>query len=109
MWGAISAYCQAKLDADRDLVTQNDRRKLDYTIVRPSTLNDDKGSGTVSAGRVHLSNSISREDVAQVIVQCIKEKSTIGLAFDVVGGDTAIADAVREVGEKKIDTFQGLY
>lgn len=109
MWGAIGAYCQAKLSADRDLVTKNGQRKLDYTIVRPGSLNTDKGSGTVAAGKVHLGKSISREDVAEVIVECIKEPSTIGLAFDVVGGDTPIADAVREVGTSKVDTFEGHY
>ncbi|CAC9891191.1 unnamed protein product, partial [Aureobasidium pullulans] len=109
MWGAIGVYCQAKLAADRDLVTQNDRRKLDYTIVRPGSLNTDRGSGTVAAGKVHLGKSISREDVAEVIVRCIEDSSTIGLAFDVVGGDTPISEAVKEVGSKKIDTFAGRY
>jgi nucleoside-diphosphate-sugar epimerase len=109
MWGAIGVYCEAKLAADRDLVTQNDRRGLDYTIVRPGSLNTDEASGNVAAGKVHLGKSISREDVAEVIVHCIKTPSTIGLAFDVVGGGTPIAEAVGEVGSQNIDTFQGHY
>ncbi|CAD0082127.1 unnamed protein product [Aureobasidium vineae] len=109
MWDVIGVYCQAKLDADRDLVTQNDRRKLDYTIVRPGSLNTEKGSGKAAAGKVHLGKSVSREDVAEVIVQCIENPSTIGLAFDVVGGETPIPQAVDEVGSKKIDTFEGRY
>ncbi|KAH0356325.1 NAD(P)-binding protein, partial [Aureobasidium melanogenum] len=109
MWGAIGVYCEAKLAADRDLVTQNGRRKLDYTIVRPGSLNTDKGSGKVAAGKVHLGNSVSREDIAEVIVQCIKNLSTIGLAFDVVGGETPIPQAIEEVASQKIDTFEGHY
>lgn len=109
MWDAIGTYCEAKLAADRDLVTQNDRRKLDYTIVRPGSLSTDPGSGTVAAGKVHITRNISREDVAEVIVRCIEEPSTIGLAFDIVGGETPIRDAVREVGSKRIDTFEGRY
>ncbi|KAH0149971.1 NAD(P)-binding protein, partial [Aureobasidium melanogenum] len=109
MWGAIGVYCEAKLAADRDLVTQNGRRKLDYTIVRPGSLNTDKGSGKVAAGKVHLGNSVSREDIAEVIVQCIKNPSTIGLAFDVVGGETPIPQAIEEVASQKIDTFEGHY
>jgi len=35
IWGAIGKYFQAKFEADRDLVSNNSRRKLDYTIVRP--------------------------------------------------------------------------
>lgn len=109
MWNAIGVYCEAKLAADRDLITQNEHRKLDYTIVRPGSLNTDEGSGKVAAGKVHLGKSISREDVAEVIVRCIKTPSTIGLAFDVVGGDTPIAQAVDKVGSEKVDTFEGHY
>jgi len=109
MWNAIGVYCEAKLAADRDLVTQNDRRKLDYTIVRPGSLNTEEGSGKVAAGKVHLGKSISREDVAEVIVRCINTPSTIGLAFDVVGGDSPIAHAVDEVGGQRVDTFEGRY
>lgn len=109
MWGAIGVYCEAKLAADRDLVTQNSRRKLDYTIVRPGSLNTDKESGKVAAGKVHLGNSVSREDIAEVIVQCIKTPSTIGLAFDVVGGETPITQAIDEVGSQRVNTFEGHY
>jgi hypothetical protein len=42
-------------------------------------------------------------------VHCIKTPSTVGLAFDVVGGETPIAEAVDEVGSQKIDTFEGHY
>jgi len=109
MWGAIGVYCEAKLAADRDLVTQNDRRKLDYTIVRPGSLNTDEGSGKIAAGKVHLGKSIPREDVAQVILHCIKTPSTVGLAFDIVGGETPITQAVDEVGSQRVDTFEGRF
>lgn len=109
MWNAIGVYCEAKLAADRDLVTENDSRKLDYTIVRPGSLNTDEGIGKVAAGKVHLGKSISREDVAEVIVRCIKTPSTIGLAFDVVGGDTPIAQAIDKIGNGRVDTFEGHY
>ncbi|KAI5209399.1 NAD(P)-binding protein [Aureobasidium subglaciale] len=109
MWNAIGVYCEAKLAADRDLVTKNDTRKLDYTIIRPGSLNTDKGSGKVAAGKVHLGNSISREDVAEVIVKVIENPATIGLAFDVVGGETSVKEAVQQVGDEKTDTFKGHY
>lgn len=50
---------------------------------------------------------VSREDVAAVIVQCMKDTGTIGLAFDVVGGDTPISEAISQVSKQKIDTFEG--
>ncbi|KEQ93893.1 hypothetical protein AUEXF2481DRAFT_41618 [Aureobasidium subglaciale EXF-2481] len=109
MWNAIGVYCEAKLAADRDLVSKNHLRQLDYTILRPGSLNTEKGSGKVAAGKVHLGQSISREDVAELIVRVMETPSTIGLAFDVVGGETSIPTAVKQVSDEKIDTFEGHY
>lgn len=52
---------------------------------------------------------ISRADVAEVVKCCIEDPGTIGLAFDVVGGETPVAEAVRTVAEQRVDTFDGLY
>jgi nucleoside-diphosphate-sugar epimerase len=109
VWGAIGAYMEAKLQADKNLRTQNDRRGLDYTIVRPGGLSTDSGVGKVSAGKVSLEKTISREDVASVIIECIKNKGTVGMAFDVVGGNTPIQQAVQDVVDAKVDTFEGQY
>lgn len=109
VWNFIGPYMRAKFAADRSLVTDNGRRKLDYTIVRPGGLSQDPAKGTVSAGKVHLNTMVSREDVAAVVVQCMKQDGTIGLAFDVVGGDTAISEAVAQVARDKVDTFSGRY
>jgi len=108
-WGAIGSYMKAKLAADTDLRTGNDKRKLRYTIVRPGSLTEEPGTGKVSAGKVHLGSPISREDVAQVVVECLQTDGTIGLAFDFVGGDTLIHEAVTKIAEEKEDTFEGYY
>lgn len=109
VWGAIGPYMRAKLVADTELRTGNAKRGLQYTIVRPGGLSEEKGKGTVAAGMVHLGTSVSREDVAAVVVACIEDEKTIGLAFDVVGGDIGVVEAVRKVGEERIDTFEGFY
>jgi len=109
VWGAIGPYMAAKLAADRSLVSDNERRKLEYTIVRPGGLSEEPGTGTVAAGQVHLSRTISREDVAAVVVECIKQEGTQGLAFDVVGGETPIKDAVATVAKDRTDTFAGRF
>jgi nucleoside-diphosphate-sugar epimerase len=109
VWGAIGVYMKAKLDADTELVTGNEKRKLKYTIVRPGQLTEEPGVGTVNAGKVHLGSPISRVDVAQTIIEVIKNEGTIGMAFDIVGGDVPIKNAVEEVVAKKQDTFQGYY
>lgn len=109
MRNAIGRYVEAKFQADKSLVTENGRRKLDYTIVRPGGLSEDKGTGKIAAGKVSLVPSIPREDVARVIFAAINNPKTIGLAFDVVGGDTPVEEAIEEVASKKIDTFEGHY
>jgi nucleoside-diphosphate-sugar epimerase len=100
---------EAKLAADRSLVTENDRRGLEYTIVRPTGLSLDPAKGTIAAGKVHLNLVISREDVASVVIECMKQPATIGLAIDCVGGDTPIAQAVAEAAKDKLDAFEGRY
>ena len=106
---AIGKYYDAKLAADKDLVTGNAKRGLEYTIVRPGGLNMEPATGKCAAGKVHITESISREDVAQIIFECIQDDGTKGLAFDCVGGRTKIADAVAGVAKDRVDTFEGLY
>jgi len=109
VWTVIKPYMQAKFAADRNLVTENARRGLDYTIVRPGGLSEEPAQGKVAAGKVHLSNTISREDVASVVVECIKQTDTIGLVIDVVGGETPIAEAIAQAATERINTFEGRY
>lgn len=109
MWKALGPYMEAKFAADKALITGNGERKLDYTIVRPGRLSEDAGTGKVVAGKVHLAASIPREDVARVVIECLKQPKTVGLAFDVVGGDVSIEEAVKGVAEGKADTFEGRY
>jgi nucleoside-diphosphate-sugar epimerase len=109
VWKVIGPYMRAKFAADKELVTGNDKRGLDYTIVRPGQLTDNDAVGTVSAGRVHLGSAVSRTDVAQVIVECIKNDGTSGLAFDVVGGDQIVKQAIEQVVAEQADSFKGFY
>ena len=72
-------------------------------------LREEASTGNVEAGKVHLANSIPREDVAKVVIECLKQPKTIGLAFDVVGGKASIEQAVASVAEGRVDTFEGRY
>lgn len=102
-------YMHAKFAADRSLVTENDRRGLDYTIVRPGGLSQDPAKGTIAAGKVHLNTTISREDVAAAVVEIMKNEGTKGLAIDMVGGDTPVRDAIADVVKGRVDGFEGRY
>jgi hypothetical protein len=81
---------------------------LEFHVGRKES-SEDAGTGKVVAGKVHLAAGIPREDVARVVIECLKQPKTMGLAFDVVGGDVPIAEAVSGVAEGKHDTFEGKY
>lgn len=110
LWQALGPYMEAKLAADRFLVTNGKHSGLKYTIVRPAGLLDaEKAEGTVLAGRVHWDRNVSRGDVAGVMVACIENDDTENLAFDVIGGDAKITREVAKVGEQRVDCFNGYY
>ncbi|KAI0129465.1 Rossmann-fold NAD(P)(+)-binding protein [Xylariales sp. AK1849] len=109
VWGAISTYLKAKFEADKSLKTENGRRHLQYTIIRPGGLSQDPGKGTIAAGKTSLASMISREDVARTVLAAMNNPDTSGLAFDIVGGDVPIEDAVATVAKDKVDTFDGYY
>lgn len=109
VWNAIGHYMRAKLAADRNLVMENSRRKLEFTIVRPTRLSEDPAEGKIEAGMVETTQPISREDVASIVLECMKQDGTKGLAIDCVGGKTPVADAIAEVVKGRIDTFEGRY
>ncbi|KAL2887061.1 UPF0659 protein [Ceratocystis lukuohia] len=112
VWGAIGKYMEAKLGADRSLYTDNARRRLAYTIVRPGGLSDDPGTGKVRAGRVGLVGFIPREDVARTVVACIENPQTVGLAIDFLGegeGAEPLEQAVERVARERVDCFEGFY
>ena len=87
----ISHYLRAKGIADRHLM----RSELDWTIVRPGRLTDDQGTGTVRvAPRIEDGGSISRHDTAAVLVAALDHPRASRQRFDVLEGDTPIAEAL---------------
>ncbi len=88
----MTPYYEAKAAAD----TAVEGSGLDYTVIRPGGLTDDPGTGLIEA-RAQLTESgqIPREDVAATLLAVLDTPSTVGKAFDLVGGQTLVEDAVR--------------
>ena len=84
----MKPYFEAKADADKFVAESG----LDYTIVRPGRLTDDPGTGKVSVDGG--SASIARDDVALVLAEVLRADNTIGKAFDLLGGETPVAEAI---------------
>ena len=92
--GPIKPYIVAKHVADRTL----QRSSLDETILRPTRLTDEEGTGRVAAyfgSDPETGDPIPRADVAQVIVECLDNDATIGHAITLYGGETPISKALR--------------
>jgi uncharacterized protein YbjT (DUF2867 family) len=87
-------YYEAKAAADKAAFESG----LDYTIVRPGGLTDDPATGKVEiAERLDRTGPVTRDDVALVLAECITAENTIGKGFDLLGGDTPVAEAVRSL------------
>jgi uncharacterized protein YbjT (DUF2867 family) len=84
-------YYEAKAAADKAVVESG----LDYTIVRPGGLTDDPGTGKVElAESVGHSGSITRDDVALVLAECLNAPNAAGKSFDLLNGDTPVSEAI---------------
>jgi uncharacterized protein YbjT (DUF2867 family) len=68
---------------------------LDYTIIHPGILTNDAGTGKVEAAPKVERGEVPREDVASVIQAVLENEDTIGKEFQVVGGNTAVEEAVK--------------
>jgi uncharacterized protein YbjT (DUF2867 family) len=87
-------YLQAKHDADVAVSESG----LDFTIVRPGGLTDDPGTGRVAvAESLGRWGSVSRDDVAAVLLAVLTTDGTIGKTFELVEGESPIEEALREL------------
>jgi nucleoside-diphosphate-sugar epimerase len=83
-------YLRAKSEADAYLRSTS----LDWTIVRPGALTDDRGQGTITLGETVERGSIPREDVASVIVVLLETGSAVREQFEIVSGVEPIAQVL---------------
>ena len=92
---SLHHYFAAKAVADRHLQASG----LDYTIVRPGFLTNEPGTGAIATGAdlgpiAKATHSVTREDVAQVLVDCLARDNTVEKTFEMIAGETPIADAL---------------
>lgn len=86
-------YLRAKAEADEALRASG----LEYTIVRPGGLTDEPGTGLVRVGERLERGEVPRADVAAVLLACLDSRHTIDRSFDLLGGESPVADAVASL------------
>ncbi len=90
----LKDYLKAKHNADEYLKTSG----LDYTIVRPGTLNNDEGNGKIKLEKeLKFVGEIPREDVAQTLVEALRDAKAHNAIFEMVSGDLPIAKALEKL------------
>ncbi|MBO93491.1 MAG: NAD-dependent dehydratase [Opitutales bacterium] len=89
----IGHYYRAKGLADDRLRASS----LDYLIVAPGRLTDERGSGSVDlAENLGRNGTIPREDVADVIVAALEHPAVTGKTIQVLAGDVSVKEAVAD-------------
>lgn len=70
---------------------------LDYTIIRPGHLSNEAGTGMIQIGEYLPHKNITREDVALVVIASLQNERTIRKAFDIIGGNISIEEALSSL------------
>jgi len=84
------AYAEAKTAADAHLAAST----LQWTILAPSALTSDPGTGLVDAADGIEASSVSREDVARMVAAVLERPRTAGSCIAFNEGSTPIDDSV---------------
>ncbi|MCK0517585.1 SDR family oxidoreductase [Williamsia sp. DF01-3] len=92
---SFHAYAEAKAAADEHLR----KTTLLWTIVGPSALTDEPGTGRIATKErgAEAGTSVSRDDVAEVLAAVLETQSSVGTTVEFTRGQTPIADAVKGV------------
>jgi nucleoside-diphosphate-sugar epimerase len=91
--GLDELYLRSKQAAERGV---RERPVVDLTVLRPGRLTDDPGTGRVTLARRTEFGSVSRDDVAAVMLALLDTPCT-GTVLEVVSGSTPIDEAVAAV------------
>lgn len=90
------AYADAKTAADAHLVASD----LDWTLLRPSRLTDDGGTGSIETARTGATaGAVARADVALVIAETLERPALAGAVVEFNGGATPVGDELDAVVE----------
>ena len=89
----FTIYLRAKKSAEDDLRG----RDLDWTILRPGSLTNDPGTGSVLLADKTGRGSISRDDVALVLAGLCDTPASIGRTLELIAGDTPVAEALKNL------------
>jgi uncharacterized protein YbjT (DUF2867 family) len=89
----FQVYLRAKSEADANLRA----RQIDWTVIRPGGLTNDPPTGKIRVADSTGRGSITRTDVAAVVVELLVNGRAVRRQFELISGDTEIAEALLAV------------
>ncbi|WP_072992726.1 SDR family oxidoreductase [Flavobacterium segetis] len=90
----LQEYLKAKHNADEYLIISG----LDFSIVRPGSLTNEVALTTIELeGKLNKHGEISRDDVAQTLVQTLDDTVASKATFEIIKGETLIGKALEKV------------
>jgi uncharacterized protein YbjT (DUF2867 family) len=91
---AMRPYLHAKAEADARVAASS----LDWTVVRPGSLQDGPGTGRVDVSTaLGRRGPVPRDDVALVLSETLHAPSTVRLTFEVFAGEVPAREAIRNL------------
>ncbi len=84
------AYAESKTQADAHLAATD----LGWTILRPSALTDEDGTGGIETGAGVSASQVSRSTVADVVTAVVDAPGAAGLTLEFNDGDRPVADVI---------------
>ncbi|MEV0414483.1 SDR family oxidoreductase [Streptomyces sp. NPDC050448] len=90
----FDVYLRAKGAADDHVRT---RLGLEWTVLRPGSLTDDRGTRQVRLEARTGPGSVPRDDVAAVLAELIETPATAGLTLELIEGSIPVEVAVKDV------------
>ena len=88
-------YAEAKAAADEHLRST----ALQWTILQPSRLTDDPGTGRITLATER--GDITRDDVAAVAAEVLTRPDTVGTSIPFVNGETSITAVLDKVAARR--------
>ena len=107
--GVLKNYFPAKLAADECLTELAAQRQSGFAGIslRPGSLTDEQGNGTVQLGKTAAKGAVRRGDVARVAMALLEEEKVSTCWLDLLEGEEVVGDAVQRCVRDKIDCADG--
>ncbi len=107
--GVLKNYFPAKVAADECLISLASQRQSGFAGIslRPGSLTEEEGKGTVALGKTGARGTVRRGDVARVAMALLENESVGTCWLDLLEGKEEVESAVERCVGKHVDCADG--